>query len=312
MEKEKQKRDSRYELLRIIAMFMVVASHCVQHSGNNNWDIIYRPFSFNLIIAMFIGMWGQVGVALFIIQSSFFLCDQNGIHMKKVVMIILRTWGICIFLIGIFFLAGNDISFEIVMKELITPLYRGQYNFITTYLFFYISMPVLQTIILHVNNDSLRKICIIYTFLVPCLNLVIPLFSGGFVEFVYLFFLTTYLKRTDFRLIRYNVTRILALLTGGLITGMLIFNYIGNMCGDEGMMKFMNRLFSLNILTVFIAVCIFYLMKNSRLIASKYINYIAKATLGVYIWHENYLFRGDDEIYGGGGITPLGKNIRYE
>ena len=42
------KRSSNFELLRILAMLMSVASHAAQHSGNGEWVVMSLPFSLNL------------------------------------------------------------------------------------------------------------------------------------------------------------------------------------------------------------------------------------------------------------------------
>ena len=71
-------RDSRIELLRIVAAIMILSHHIVQHSGNEMGQLIASPLSVNQFISAAFGSWGQLGVTIFIIISSWFLAESGG------------------------------------------------------------------------------------------------------------------------------------------------------------------------------------------------------------------------------------------
>lgn len=77
------KRSLNFELLRILAMLMIVASHATQHSGSGDWALISGKFSLNVFATYLFGTYGQTGVILFVIISSWFLCTSNSIHTKQ-------------------------------------------------------------------------------------------------------------------------------------------------------------------------------------------------------------------------------------
>ena len=125
-------------------MLMIIGSHFAQHSAAGNWQIMYEPFSFNSIWAYLFGTNGQLGVCIFLILSSWFLCDSEGIHIKKIILINLK----CIFYSAIFYvlIKYNNIEHlgaEHLKNVFLSPWSEG-YWFILTYFFFYLLAPVLQ------------------------------------------------------------------------------------------------------------------------------------------------------------------------
>lgn len=65
-----KKRDSRFELVRIISMIMIVAYHYTMYG---NWN----KESFNTVKIQFFRPWGQVGVALFVMITGYFLANRK-------------------------------------------------------------------------------------------------------------------------------------------------------------------------------------------------------------------------------------------
>ena len=74
MEKNK-KRDSRLEFIRIVATLMILFHHIIQHSGQDLNSLIKSPVSTNQFISVILGSWGQLGVTIFVILTSWFLTD---------------------------------------------------------------------------------------------------------------------------------------------------------------------------------------------------------------------------------------------
>ena len=75
MEKKK-KRNSSLELLRIIAMLMIVAAHLSQR-GNWLWNNADIELSFNHFLMNIIICFGQVGVAIFFTITGYFLFQSK-------------------------------------------------------------------------------------------------------------------------------------------------------------------------------------------------------------------------------------------
>lgn len=68
-------RDSRIESLRIVTVILILAHHAIQHGGESYNSLIQAPLSINQIWSTVIGSWGQLGVTIFLIISSWFLTE---------------------------------------------------------------------------------------------------------------------------------------------------------------------------------------------------------------------------------------------
>lgn len=77
----KNGRQSNIELLRVIAMLLIVAGHYVGQSKIMN---AFTPWSFNQCFALFIGSAARIAVNVFIIISAWFLVDSK-FSSKKVI-----------------------------------------------------------------------------------------------------------------------------------------------------------------------------------------------------------------------------------
>jgi hypothetical protein len=99
------RRKSNFELLRIIAMLMIVASHLGVHGVKhvlfpNLANVAYNGGTFaNKIFVSFCSTGGSIGVALFFMISGFFSCRKEKLSIKK---ISLQTAFYSIFLAVIF------------------------------------------------------------------------------------------------------------------------------------------------------------------------------------------------------------------
>ncbi|MFH7669448.1 acyltransferase family protein, partial [Enterobacter hormaechei] len=82
LEKKYFSRDSNFELLRIIAMLMIVGSHLAFHgiwrSQQNDAFVIYHMGSqINQWINSFLCVGGQTGVAIFFIITGYYQINRN-------------------------------------------------------------------------------------------------------------------------------------------------------------------------------------------------------------------------------------------
>ena len=79
-------RQSNIELLRILAMVMIVAHHFAVHSGLPIWS----GHGANVFWAQFLCMQGKVGVDLFVLITGFFLVEKPG-RVTSVLHLLLQT-----------------------------------------------------------------------------------------------------------------------------------------------------------------------------------------------------------------------------
>lgn len=286
------KRSSNIELLRIISMLMIVASHATQHAGLGDWQIISNPININLVATYMLGSYGQLGVIIFIIISSWFLCDKDGIHIKKAVHLYLQAMlcSVAIFFFIKFF------NFEPVgIKEFIiaflTPVYKG-YWFIRSYLIFYLLVPFLQNYLKKAEQKQVEKLFIALTIFIPVLKFFFFVEEFGNVgDFIYIFIAVYCLKKRPNNFLEKHAKILTAVLLILMCTTMLAMNFVGNRINFPKIKAILIHIFAnRNIFLMILAMCVFYVFKNNLKIGySKTVNAVAGTTFGVYIFHENPL-----------------------
>lgn len=149
-----KKRLSSFELLRIIAMFLIVLHHAIVHGlwfNINNYQIINNPEKFSLTTLL--GLGGEIGVYLFVLITGYFMINSK-IKINKVVKLWLPVlfWSVitCI-LSGIIL---KDLSIINLIKAYF-PIVFDQYWFMTTYIFMYMLIPFLNLIVLNINGKHI-------------------------------------------------------------------------------------------------------------------------------------------------------------
>lgn len=92
MENAVVKRQSNFELLRIVSMLMIIASHLACHGVQHVLDVeraftAYDAGSFaNRLFTSFLSLGGSAGVALFFMLTGYFVCRKESCSIKKVAL----------------------------------------------------------------------------------------------------------------------------------------------------------------------------------------------------------------------------------
>ncbi len=253
------------------------------------------PFCANVVVGYALGSWGLVGVGAFFLVSSFFLIGRNDKYdVRKIVRIALQTffWYAVITLVSC---ARGIKPWEItyVSKELgkaIVVPFIGTYWYITAYIFMYLVYPFMNRIIEKLDLSHYRKLLIVWTLLLFIYTSVtnITLVYSDFNLAVYYYFLGGYLKRKPGNWFERNAGKAFfgsLLITFTLeVAGNLASTYQGWTFGNTIIERVLSRPY---ILSVTAAVSLFYLFKNMKMRNSKFINFLAEGSLGVYLIHEN-------------------------
>ena len=298
----KQERSSNFELLRIFSMLMIVASHAAQHAGKGSFSLMAAAPGINLLSVILLGTYGQLGVLLFIIISSWFLCGKQGIRIQKAVNLYLQAM-LCSVAIFFFIKIFNfePLGAKQFIKALLTPAYSG-YWFIKTYLLFYILVPFLQNYLQKTEEKELKKLFIVLTILIPVLRFFFISDNFGNVgDFVYVFIAVFYLKKHPDNFIEKHARVLTVVLLVLMWFSLFLINFICYKFNLESkkLVLMMYIFTTRNIFLMILAMSIFYIFKNHVKIGhSKIINAVAGTTLGVYIFHENPLLYS----YGENGV----------
>lgn len=297
------KRESNFELLRIIAMVMIVSHHLVNHGLFNN--ILTQNYGnlwaegnlSNQIAACLFYPGGEVGVAVFFMLTGYFLCEKKQGSIKKIWLEV-QTYGL---LMVLFYLISNIIGFkyigisqEAIFKNMLSyvllPQMSGVWWFVTAYIMLILFLPILYNVEIKLNKKG--WIC----------------FIGCSWFFFYALSGYLYTKQYDLQI---------------AITYFLIGAYIKKYCKNERSNKLYNILFlviawtgysygiyltsggtntliPLSIIRlwpvikyIFItlgSISLFLMFKQLK-ICSGMINYISATTFGVYLLHDNIFAR---------------------
>ena len=190
------KRNVSLDLLRIIAMIMIVTLHVLgKGNGFAITDPVIRMFSWTLEALCI------VAVNLYVLISGYFLLDSK-FKVKKVLLL----WGKVIFyswlMLLIFKCLGLNIGFKNAFVSIFPILTKDNYWFITVYLLMYVLSPFINTLINSMdkkNHFNLILILIIFfsiiSFVLPHGSLLDPSCGTGIIWFVTLYVVAAYIKK---------------------------------------------------------------------------------------------------------------------
>lgn len=290
-------RDSNIELLRIVAMVMIVAHHFMVHG-----DFSYEAgdMSVNRLWTYFLMMGGKIGVNLFVLISGYYMVKSPGGKTGKVVRIWLQliTYSLLLYAaamgIGMISFHRNTLTAHLL------PVTTFRWWFATTYCILCLLSPFLNRMIQSLDRRAFQKLLLLATVLWSVIPSVVNLtyFIGSdmdrnnLVWFVYLYFLGAYI-----RLYPTERARSVAwYFTGAAVSGILIFLsmlWLNNMAkGNPYYASHAGILSSFwSLPALLMSVYLFAGFLRVRIGSSRWINAIASATFGVYLIHDDGYMR---------------------
>ena len=151
-------RESGIELLKIIAVFLIVISHVCQSVGQKPTQLteLYPKLislgtateNIQYLILAFFRHFGALGNHIFIACSFWFLSSSVKVKWNKVITILGDIWVISIIFLSIYAYLGEPLSKSLIIKSLFPTLYANNW-FATCYILIYIIHPYLN----HIHNQ---------------------------------------------------------------------------------------------------------------------------------------------------------------
>lgn len=296
------KRDSGIELLKIIAIVLIVINHVTQTIMNENQlivnslpllDLYYTTNNVQQLILSAFRTLGMIGNAIFFACSAWFLVGSSKSDKRKVFNMIVEVWVISIIsLIITAAIRKGSISIGELIKA-IFPTTLSVNWYITYYILFYLIHPFLNKAIYSMTKKQLFRFAALLFFIYSVIHFVKDdiLFSPPQIYLAIIYFWIAYIKLycKDFsKNIKLN-TIVLLIGLFGQFAGMLLTNIVGNRFNilHRGFIFWIQNVSPFVIL---IAVSAFLLAKEWHF-KSVFINYISSLSLLVYIIHENFFVR---------------------
>lgn len=302
----KQVRNSNYELMRIISMFMIVVYHIIMHGHvfsnyQNEGAILLTRFIFFMTV---------VHVNSFVLVSGYFQCTSK-FKQSKLWSIINQSLFYRILIMSIFILMDLITLNKVEIFKEIAIIDITEYWFIKTYIFLYCLTPFINKLIGALNKKSYQKLLILLLVLFS----IIPTVTGGgafdnggytLYNFIFLYLIGAYFRRYPLKemyIFKPMSKRLYQIFTIVIFITACSLNFI--------LTNYMDKISDINLILgelnsytgrasiaysnplIIIQTIAYFEFFGTLNIKNKIINKIASLTLGVYMIHDNNFVRAN-------------------
>lgn len=293
---ENKVRNSNFEILRIIAMLLIIAGHLTFQSGILNTD------SNNKFFAVILGSGLGVADNIFVLISAYFLTNIK-FSTKRILKIYLEVWTYTVPITIIMLFCGRQwIGIKDVIRSLF-PYSGSPLWFATCYITMLLFSPFLNSLL---NNRKLVKKILILLFFINVIPSTFLLrndffYSGESVYFCFLYLLMGYFKKYNIEENIKKIPKYIFGIVGAIIYVGIIVSYFGitflgdkfsviqKLCGENSLNEYF--IVRYHTLPAFIcSLCIVLFVINSKAYTNKFINLISGGVFSAYIIHQTPTF----------------------
>ena len=299
---DKIKRNSNFELMRIISMLFIILWHCILF-GNilNNCENQKVRLLFSFVEYIIV-----VHVNSYVLTTGYFQIDKK-LKLSKVLQILNNAWfwKSLILIVFIIFNLIQPSKIDIFFNTFI--LDTGQYWFINIYVILYLISPFINILISKLDKKTYIKLLIVLTVILCLFPYLFMSNSFGFsndgytlYHFVYLYFIGGYIKKFPLRkeyiinkmtINQYRFVLIIVFLLSCSINFLIYNFFVNNMNVGELFDGFASHIIDVSrnynnpfIIMQSISYFLFFETINFK---NRFINKIAGLTTGIYLIHMN-------------------------
>lgn len=273
------KRQSNIELLRIVAILMVIILHYLNGSMGGELQHVV-PGSLNYYLSHFIESLCIIAVNVFVLITGYFSYKKTQVKVSKVVnlFLVMIFWGLLLSVVTVFWLLPQTINFSLVKGIVEASLSQW---FVVIYSILYLLIPFINKMINAIDEKSLRVILIInliFFYVWPTLFTNIPDSSKGYgiVNFINLYLIGAYIHKYHDEKVKLNKLVALYLILTVITT---VFSFVAGRAYDYN-----------SVFTLFSSVIFFEIFKSLNIGYNKTINRLAIYTFSVYLIDVNGYF----------------------
>lgn len=288
------KRNSGIELLRIIAMMLIIAHHFAIHT---EWPIA-NVLAFNAYCIELLKSFGKIGAAIFFIISGYFIAkNKERKNSRKLLRTAMPTWFYSI----VFLIMSTSLGYNINIKfpldqkviQSIFPILLGSYWFISQYVILELISPYLKRM-----TDSLKTkelFLLIAMYITTCWGAgALSYFISGIYSpiialpsFLLFALVGIMIYRVEDKIKTKDAVCALVLSSIILAIGPFIIEFLSS----AGYANVTNLFWQFDSpLCIITASAMFVIFKRLEF-KSRAINAVAETTLGVYLIHDNVFIR---------------------
>nr|WP_296485514.1 acyltransferase [uncultured Acetatifactor sp.] len=298
---KKQGRMANLEMLRCVAMMMVVVLHYLG-KGELLSDLAGESLGGAEAAAWLLESFCIVAVNVYMLISGYFLCTSS-FKISRLIRLWLQVWvysvglGLLGALSGV--LTGADFDAHYLLT-LIFPISMGHYWFMTAYVFLYLLLPFVGAAVRQMTRGQLQAALgfLLFTFCIVKSVLPLRLETDGMgydcLWYLCVFLTAAYIRRFGIPFLEKKRNCFILYIGGCLLTfgGTLLLRTLYLHTGSLGRMLKMCLEYN-HILPFLAAVGLFGVFAGIRLKGrtADVVSRMGPYTLGVYLLHENLGFR---------------------
>ncbi len=286
MEKNKTTRNSSIELLRIVAMFMIVVSHYFFHGGVKMGDV---SLAFNRVLIQWGGL-GNLGVVIFVAITGYFMCTGT-LKAKSLFRTAFSSWFYSYVILAVFIAVYGIPEIKSAIRALM-PITFGEHWFVTVYIALMLFSPFINKLL----NVITRRQFIVLNCTMLVLWAVVPTFtkmsfySREFTQCLMFYILGAYLRMYPDNFLTRK--RYAALVTVSSFALMMLSAVACDILSQNfGIFSGGSYWYARNSIFVIAAALSLLVLFTKLRINSKAVNVLASCTFGVYLIHDNQLLR---------------------
>ncbi len=296
-------RSSSIELLKILAIFLIVVQHVTQTLGSVNNHVSFQDYviplgtatsDIQVIILMLMRQAGMLGNAIFFTCSAWFLIGKKADATSKAFSLLCSVWTVSmIFLLTYLVVAPSCLTTKEIIKQIFPTCFANNW-YMTCYIIFLFIYPWINKFIDVIDQRQLLRMVIFSSSLWIVLDYLKGdmFFPSMVILWVSIYFLMSYLKLYCVSIMK-NIkigTGLLIVGITGYIAQVVVTNYVG--------LYFIGALagkvlrWNSNCSPFYIMIAIGAIIVATQIEFKKHIiNYVSSLTMFIYLIHENYLFR---------------------
>lgn len=295
----KKKRDANIELLRIVAMLMIITLHFNYRS--NALLVLGEPASNVQIFATILEAIAITGVNVYVLISGYYLSSSK-VRLSKVLLLILQVYFYTLLISGAMMIVGAysvkpDDKLDRMLKYLF-PISSEHYWFVTAYVIMYVLAPVMNAAVNTLERKQLKTVIIGLLTWFCFIKSIVPVKFGtdrmgyDFGWFICLYLIAAYIRKYNIVLFRdVKKSALVYLISVVVIAAFSLVFYKINF--DTGNFNYYaevpchyNFFFALTGALGLFSVFRFMRLKENLL--ADVIRIIAPYTLGVYLLHMHF------------------------
>lgn len=292
------KRNSNIELLKLLAMFLIVIGHVVGSLTTKSavypnylyFDTTNQGILINVLLEI-LGTLGRRANVVFFVCSAWFLVGKTNWKVKRAITMVFDIWTVNVIIMLVLKGIGLPISGKEVLKSLFPTLFNLNW-YLSSYVIFMFIYPILNRLYLRMKRTSMTIWVAIFTLLnlfCSLKGMTMEPFRYVIVSFVYFYTIVFWFKKYIYNSFRNGTVLMLLGVGCELVYHFLIGQIKAGIITSNLLNPHVNTLYSIPYLLFAMGIFLVFYGRESNY--HHKINYFASLTMLVYLIHENHLVR---------------------